>query len=72
MPAPRAEKLRVRGERLGVGARELEVVRQEQLLALELLLDERPAQPLEQHALVRGVLVEQEQAVVALEDEIRD
>ena len=49
------------GERLGVRAGELELVREEQLLSLELLVDERPAQALEQDALVRRVLVEQEQ-----------
>jgi hypothetical protein len=55
------EELRVGGERLGVRAGELELVREEQLLSLELLVDERPAQALEQDALVRRVLVEQEQ-----------
>ena len=46
-------------------------MREQQLLALELLLDERSAQAFEQDALVRCVLVEQEQTRLALEDEIQ-
>jgi len=60
----------VRGERLRVGARELELERQEQLLARERSLEQRAAQLLEQHALVRGVLVEQDEPALVLEHQI--
>src|SRR5262249_45288586 len=65
------EERRMRRECLGVGAGELEIERQQEVLALELVVDERTAQALEQDSLVRGVLVEEHEPRVTLEHEIQ-
>ena len=58
------------GEPGDLSGRDRERERDEQQLALDLPLAPARAQPLEEHALVRGVLIDQQQALLGLDHEV--